>query len=130
MAPRELFTYLVDPVNRPEWQASLLSVTVHDRGEPHVGQRWTDHTMVGARPRMETTALVPFKVFEESGRWHGVRAELSMRFTAVPTGSRVHVSGTMTGSGVWAPIAAATARAAGLGIRVDLARAARVLAAR
>ena len=34
--PETVFRYLVDPRNRPEWQASLLSVTLRDRGEPTV----------------------------------------------------------------------------------------------
>ena len=36
-APRDkVFAYLADPVNRPEWQASLRRVGVVDPGDPHV----------------------------------------------------------------------------------------------
>ena len=41
--PRCAFTYLVDPRNRPEWQASLLSVRLDERdAEPAVGLTWRD----------------------------------------------------------------------------------------
>ena len=121
----------MDPRNRPEWQASLLSVQMREREEePHVGQQWTDITMVGARPRMETTVLMPYRLFEERGRWHGLTADLSMRFTAVGAGCRISVTGALSGSGPWGAVAVATARAAGPGIAVDLRRAGRVLSDR
>lgn len=103
---------------------------LHGRAEPHVGQRWTDITMAGVRPRMQTTVLDPYRLFEEQGRWHGVRATLAMRFVASGHGCRVTVAGTLSGSRGWSAVAAGAARMARIGIRSDLERAGRILADR
>jgi uncharacterized protein YndB with AHSA1/START domain len=128
--PERVFRYLVDPRNRPEWQASLLSVTIRDRGEPRVGMTWRDNTMAGVRPRLEITALEPFRMFAEEGRWRGVEATLEMRFTAIPQGCRVAVDGAVSGSGPWALPARAAGRLAGRAIRHDLRRAGDILTRR
>jgi hypothetical protein len=122
-----LFRYLVDPRNRPEWQASLLSVTLHDRGEPRIGTTWRDNTVAGVRPRLEITALEPFRLFTETGRWRGVRATLSMHFTSVPGGCRVRVTGDVEGSGPWSLPARVAGRLAGPAVRHDLVRAGEIL---
>ena len=126
--PREFFAYLADPRNRPEWQASLLSVTMRDRGEPRVGLRWRETTVVGVRPRLEITVLEPYRRWAERGTWHGVEADLELRFTAVGSGCRVRALGEVRGRGPWAaPAAVAAATSAGAAIAHDLGRAARIL---
>ena len=125
--PETVFRYLVDPRNRPEWQASLLSVTLRDRGEPHVGMTWRDNTVAGVRPAMEITELTPFKVFSEVGRWRGVDATLVLRFTGVGSGCRIHATGSVSGTGPWRLPALAAGRLAGLAIRRDLERAGEIL---
>ncbi len=125
--PETVFRYLADPRNPPEWQASLLSVTLHDRAEPYVGMTWRDNTMAGVRPSMEITELSPFKVFSEVGRWRGIDATLTLRFTGVGTGCRVHASGSLSGSGPWQLPARAAGRLAGPAIRRDLVRAGEIL---
>lgn len=122
-----VFRYLADPRNRPEWQASLLSVTLHDRGEPHVGMTWRDNTVAGVRPSMELTELTPFKLFSEVGRWRGIDATLTMRFTGIGAGCRVLATGSISGSGPWRVPARAAGRLAGPAIRRDLARAGEIL---
>ncbi len=92
-----MFRYLADPRNRPEWQSSLLSVTLLDRGEPRVGMSWRDNTMVGMRPTMEITELQPFRLWAEEGGWRGVRATLTLRFTAIAPGCRVDALGSLSG---------------------------------
>lgn len=125
-----MFRYLVDPRNRPEWQSSLLSVTLFDRGEPRVGTTWRDNTMAGVRPRLEITRLEPFRVFAEHGRWRGVEATLEMRFTAVPIGCRVSVAGLVSGTGPWSLPARAAGRVAGRAVGHDLRRAGAILTRR
>ena len=122
-----MFRYLADPRNRPEWQASLLSVTMPDRGEPRIGMRWRETTVVGVRPRMEITELAPFKLWTEHGEWRGVSADLSMRFTAITSGCRVTANGRVSGEGAWAVAARASGRLAGMAIRHDLLRAGEIL---
>ena len=134
-APREqVFAYLSDPVNRPEWQASLRSVDVLDPGEPHVGQRWVDH-VYGAPPfHLETTRLEPGRVWAEVGT--------SGPFTAVGTllfedetrdgvaGTRVTCTPQVTASGPAKPLALGARAVAEVLVRNDLKRAARILSRR
>ncbi|PVG84856.1 polyketide cyclase [Nocardioides gansuensis] len=126
--PEVVFTYLADPRNRPEWQASLTSVTLTDRSEPHVGMTWRESTLVGVRPRLEITHLEPCRLWAERGRWHGVTATLALRFTAIPGGTRVRADGEVTARGPWGAAAAAAGRLASRAVKADLERAARVLA--
>ncbi len=127
-APEVAFSYLVEPRNRPEWQASLVSVTLGGRDEePHVGMTWTDQTMAGVRPRLELTELQPYKRFAERGTWRGVTGVLSMVVTGTPTGSRIVVSGHVEGTGPWRLPARAGAMIAGRSIAADLRRAGRIL---
>ena len=87
--PREVaFDYLVEPTRRPEWQASLARVEDVD-GEPRVGQTWTDVTKPGLRPRMETTELDRPHRWTETGRWRGIGATLTLKFTETATGCDV-----------------------------------------
>ncbi|MEI2713977.1 MAG: SRPBCC family protein [Nocardioides sp.] len=126
--PSVAFRYLVEPRNRPEWQASLLSVRLDDKSEaPHPGMRWRDTTMAGVKPHMEITELKPFRLFSEQGRWRGVTGILTLRFVATPTGSRVVAEGAIHGSGVWSAPARAAGALARRSIRSDLKRADRVL---
>ena len=124
------FRYLCDPRNRPEWQSSLRSVTVPADEEPHLGQAWRETTTVGVRPHMETTELVPFRVWTERGHWRGVTATLSLHFTDVVGGCRVRADGEITGSGIWALPAGAAGLLASTAIAADLRKAGRILASR
>lgn len=124
------FRYLCDPRNRPEWQSSLRSVTVPADEEPHVGQAWRETTSVGVRPHMETTELVPFRVWTEVGRWRGVSASLTLHFTDVVGGCRVRADGELTGTGAWALPAGAAGLLASSAVAADLRKAGRILASR
>jgi len=130
--PREtVFDYLADPRNRPEWQASLLSVTLRDRGaEPHLGMRWRDNTLAGLRPRLEISRLEPPRVWAESGRWQGIEAELTMLLDTTPTGCRVRARGVLSGRGIWAAPVTVAGRLAGPAIGHDLRRVGDVLTRR
>ena len=125
--PEKVFRYLADPRNRPEWQSSLLSVTLVDRGEPRVGMTWRDNTMVGLRPTLVITELVPFKLWAEVGHWRGVTAQLTLHVTAVSIGCRVDAVGSLSGTGPWSVPVKAAGRLAGPAIRHDLARVGEIL---
>lgn len=129
--PEVAFRYLVDPRNRPEWQASLLSVRLEDReAEPAVGVRWRDNTVVGLKPELVITELEPYRLFSEHGTWRGVSAVLTLRFVATPRGCRVVADGAVEGDGIWAAAAKVSGRVAATSIRGDLRRAGRVLSDR
>lgn len=129
-SPEQAFTYLVDPRNRPEWQSSLLSVDVPDDEEPHLGQTWTELTMVGVRPRLVVIELVPFRTWAEVGTWRGVEATLRLRFTATPGGCRVTAEGEVSGSGVYAVAAGSSGLLAKRAIAADLRTASHRIGAR
>src|SRR5918998_5744592 len=88
--PGQVFDYLADPRNRPQWQSSLRAVRIVEPGPPRVGTRWIDQTAVGARPRMEIVEMTPPGPdgapgsWSEVGTWHGLRAELALTFEQNP----------------------------------------------
>lgn len=124
------FDYLVDPHRRPEWQSSLRRVEDVGAGAPRVGQRWVDVTVVGLRPRMETTVLDRPRAWTEVGTWRGIDAVLTLAFTPDGDGCRVTPTFRVTGRGAVRPLAWVVDRVAVLGVLPDLRRAARLLAAR
>jgi len=127
----EAFAYLADPRNRPEWQSSLRSVEMLDDGEPRVGMRWRDHTVVGLVPQMEITTLEPGRRWVEEGRWRGViLAILTLGFEPTATGCTVDVRFRVHGRGLLAPVGLAATGAGVLPVLADVRRAGRVLAGR
>ena len=124
--PEVAFDYLVDPDNRAEWQSSLRRVE-HVVGEPRVGQRWIDVTMPGLRPRMETTVFERPVRWAESGRWHGVSADLELRFAEAPGGCEVAFGFEVRALG---PVGRAFTAVSVPAVRSDLRRAAEVLSRR
>jgi hypothetical protein len=124
------FDYLVDPHRRPEWQSSLRRVEDVGGGAPHVGQRWVDVTVVGLRPRMETTVLDRPRTWTEVGTWRGIDAVLTLAFAPDGGGCRVTPAFRVAGRGAARPLAWVVDRVAVLGVLPDLRRAARLLAAR
>ncbi len=116
----QAFTYLVDPRLRPEWQSSLLSTDVPEDEEPHLGQIWTELTVVGVRPSLVVVELEPYRSWAERGTWRGVEATLRLRFTATREGCRVVADGEVTGSGVYGVAARSSGLLAGRAIAADL----------
>ena len=134
-APRErVVAYLSDPVNRPEWQASLRRVEVLDPGEPHVGQRWVDH-VYGAPPfHLRTTRLEPGRLWAEEGTSGPFTATGTLVFEDQTkdgvSGTRVSCTPQVTASGLARPLALGARAVAEVLVRNDLKRAARILALR
>ncbi|MDH2414605.1 SRPBCC family protein [Nocardioides sp. CER19] len=129
--PQAVFDYLTDPRRRPEWQASLHSVQVLDHGPVRLHMRWIDHTVVGARPRLQIVELrapddARAGTWREVGRWHGIRAELALTFETDPRGTRV--SGTVEIGG-WRLASLVLQALAPAAIASDLRRAGRILEA-
>lgn len=115
--------YLADPWRRPEWQSSLRRVE-DVRGAVGRGQTWTDVTVAGVRPRMETTVydLAATRArWSERGEWKAYAAELTLDLTAAGDGGcDVVATFTITGPGAFA-----LNRLAPPAVRADLRRAAR-----
>jgi hypothetical protein len=121
------FDYLVDPRNRPEWQSSLRRVE-DVTGAPRAGQTWTDVTRPGLRPAMRSDILERPRLWSESGTWHGVRADLTLRFDAVgELACDVHFAFRIHALG---PLGLAASAVSVLAVRADLKRAARILSSR
>lgn len=130
VAPDVACAYLADPTRRPEWQSSLRRVEVLDAGEPHVGQRWEDHTAVGLVAQMRTTALEPGATWSETGTWRAVTADLTLRFSAYGVGTRVEVDFEVRARGALAPLGWAASLGGLPAVRADLAKAGRILSER
>lgn len=119
------FDYLVDPLNRPQWQSSLRRVQAVD-GEVRVGQTWTDVTKPGLRPAMTTTELDRPTRWTESGTWRFVRADLTLTFASVGDDAcEVTYSFRFFGLGPLGSVVSAVSRPA---VGADLRRAAGILA--
>jgi hypothetical protein len=134
-APRpDVFAYLADPVNRPEWQASLARVEVLDPGPPRVGQRWVDHVRLGPAFHLQIIGMEQDRLWAESGT--------SGPFTAFGTllfddETRDGVAGTLVtciarvrGRGAAVPLGWPATALGALLVRNDLVRAARLLSQR
>lgn len=125
--PEVAFDYLVDPANRPEWQASLSRVE-QVRGDVAVGQTWVDVTVPGLRPRMETTELVRPRRWTERGTWRSFAAVLTLSFEPAGDGCDVGYEMALRARGPAAPLARALGVLSPRAVRSDLRRAARLLA--
>ena len=121
------FDFLVDPHNRPRWQSSLRRVEAVTSAEPRVGQRWTDVTVPGFRPAMETTVLDRPRAWTERGSWGPIVAELTLTFTARDGGCVVRPTFTLSGRGPAGLVAKALGAMAPYAVRSDLRRAADLL---
>ncbi len=129
VSPEVAFDYLVDPVNRPSWQASLKAVEDVE-GEVGLGQSWTDVTVPGLRPRMRTTAFERPSRWAETGTWRGVTAELTLRFSASGAGCHVEVGTRFRATGGYRALLPLLPLLAPLAARTDLKAAAKELGAR
>ena len=88
--------------------------------EPHLGQSWTELTVVGVRPSLVVTEFVPFRSWAERGTWRGVQATLHLRFTGTREGCRVVADGEVAGDGVYGVAARSSGLLAGRAIAADL----------
>lgn len=127
------FDYLVDPANRPEWQASLRAIS---RSAPRgdvvgdTGTSWTDVTWVpGVTPRMEVIENVPHRRWREIGTWWFADADLTLTFSE-PASARTEVQARafLTVPTMLVPGASVFALITPPALRADLRTAARVLA--
>jgi uncharacterized protein YndB with AHSA1/START domain len=125
--PDVVFAYLADPRNRPEWQSSLRRVELIDDGQPRVGQRWLDHTAARIVPEMWITELETDVLWAETGRWHGIEADLTLRFAPHLDGCTVDVEFEVRGKGFLRPVGLAASRAGLYAVRSDLRRAGQIL---
>ncbi len=138
-APRQVvFDYLADPRNRPEWQATLDSVDLLDPlspdEPPYVGLRWVDKVKVGPPFELQISRLEPGRLWSEVGAAGPFTAYGTLLFEDLTregtTGTQVMCIARVHGRGVARPLGpVATALGVAL-VRVDLGRAARVLAGR
>lgn len=127
--PEVAFDYLVDPHRRSEWQSSLARVEAVS-GDIAVGQTWTDVTVPGLRPTMETTELDRPHRWSERGTWRGFDAVLTLTFEAAVTGCDVHVAMHVAGRGVARPLASVLGLVSPRAVSADLRRASRTLSRR
>ncbi|MGW0455658.1 MULTISPECIES: SRPBCC family protein [Gordonia] len=90
-SPDDVFDYLADPRNRPEWQASLRAIADLMPLGDHPGDEgtsWTDVTVVpGVRPRMEVVRSARPRRWVEIGQWRFVDAALVLTIERASNGS-------------------------------------------
>lgn len=134
-APRDVVhAYFAEPRNRPQWQASLRRVELLDEGEPRVGLRWIDH-VYGAPPfHLRITRTEPGELWAETGSSGPFTAMGTLLFEDAErdgvAGTRVTMIARVTGRGAARVLSPFAMVVAGVLIRNDLKRAARILSAR
>jgi hypothetical protein len=137
----EVYEYLADPQNRPEWQSSLRSVVMLTDGPLRVGTAWVDRTAAGVNPRMEIIDLVPPGsgsdrpvTWSEAGQWRGIEAMLTLTFEPAqedPHATCVWGVADIVSGPVWLlPVRAVLRLLAPAAVRSDLRRAARIIESR
>ena len=129
-----VYDYLADPHNRPQWQASLRRVEVLDDGPPRVGTRWVDH-VVGAPPfHLCITDMEPGDLWAEVGSSGPFTAYGTLLFADAERdgrpGTEVRCIARVRGRGPARVLAPFAMVVAGVLVRNDLKRAARILSAR
>lgn len=134
-APRDrVYAYFADPVNRPEWQASLKRVEVLDPGPPHPGQRWIDHVAVGPAFELQIIAMDEGSLWAEVGSTGPFTAFGTLLFEDATVdgaaGTKVTCVARVRARGPLLPLGWPATGMAALLVRNDLKRAARILAAR
>ncbi len=133
--PSEVFAYLVDPRNRPEWQVSLrrvADVVPLGDGPGDVGTSWTDVTVVPfVKPRMEVVDNDFPRQWVETGQWRFVDATLTLIVDEGPHGtSTVRARAAFTIPSLFAPAMLVLKAVVPSAIRADLQSAADRIAER
>ena len=128
----EVFDYLADPRNRPQWQASLRRVEVDGDGPPRIGLRWRDHTVVGLSFDLAIVELRRASLWVEQGSSGPFDVTVALSFAPVPgkaaeTATAVGCEVRIAGRGWARPLGPPAVLAALATARSDLRRAARVL---
>ena len=93
--PEEVFSYLVDPSNLPEWQESVVSAEREGTDPPAVGSRMTHTRRVGRRERtmtMEVTEHAPPRLWAFRGIDGPIRAIPRITVEPVENGTRSRVT--------------------------------------
>ena len=136
----EVYDYLADPANRPEWQSSLRSVVMLTDGPLRVGTAWVDRTAAGVNPRMEIIDLVPPGAsgrpvtWSEEGEWRSIRAMLTLTFEPAeedPQATCVWVVADILSGPLWLlPVRSVLRMLTPVAVRSDLRRAARIIESR
>ena len=132
-APREeVFAYLADPRNRPEWQGSLerVEILAAEGPAPHVGMRWVDHVKVGPPFTLQISGLEPGSLWSEVGSAGPFTAFGTLLFTDEGSATRVRCVARVRGRGPTVPLGLPATVVGMLLVRGDLRRAKRVLEAR
>ena len=134
-APRPaVFSYLADPRNRPEWQASLREVELLDEGEPFVGMRWVDRVKAGPAFELQIIGMEPDRMWAEVGSAGPFTAFGTLLFEDDTRdgqpGTRVRCVARVRGQRLAKPLGVPATAVAGLMVRKDLARAAKILESR
>jgi uncharacterized membrane protein len=129
-APADVFAYLTDLDNLPEWQASIVEIRREDDGPLGVGTRFTEVRSVAGRrieSTIEVTALEPDREFALRVVEGPVPGTVSHLVAAEGQATRLTVVGELTGSGLRSLAAPLLERAAKREGERDLRRLKQVL---
>ncbi len=92
----EVFVYLADPRNLPEWQSSVLETRMEAEGPVAVGSRWTEVRRVlgrGMEAGVEVTEYEPDRRFSVRSVAGPVRFNVEHTLEEADGGTRIRIVG-------------------------------------
>lgn len=122
-----VFAFLSDPRNRKKWQSTIRTLAVERDDEPAVGTRWRETVPVLGAVDLEITVFAPPYRWAERARSRTTSGMLEMTFFPEGDATVVHVEAEGEMHGVFRPFEPIAVFLMRRQIRVDLARADRVL---
>jgi uncharacterized protein YndB with AHSA1/START domain len=130
-APTEqVWWYLADPRNRPEWQPAIRRLEMLTPGEPALGTRWREHALGSGTATLEIVDFEPCLSWGETAVLGMGEVGIQLRFEAAGRGTRVRVSASLRTTGPRRLLAPGFRFVIPLLLRADLRRADRILARR
>lgn len=126
----DVYAYLAEPKNRPEWQSTLRSVEMLTEGETGIGTRWRENAIGFGTSEMEIVVFEPNRAWGERAKSPFGDAEVVLRFEPAGDGqeaTRVRLEAALEVSRLVAPAARLVLSTI---FRHDLARAEKIVRSR
>ena len=97
---KQVFAYLADPQNRPQWQSSITDLSLETEGPPRKGTRWQEKAKGIGTVEMEIVEFKPERIWTEHGRGKTLEVRIRLDFSPEGSSTRVDVDATMRAQGM------------------------------
>jgi uncharacterized membrane protein len=100
---QEVFDFVTNPANHPQWSSATESAKWISKGPPGVGSTYGVLVKLGwssVETKVEVTAWEPFEMYSTKGTEGNIQATSQSRFEPKDAGTQLTVNGTLQGGGV------------------------------